>query len=97
MNRKNNPWVTLIAALLLAVILVLTCTACGNSAEAVGTTETKNSTHFEVDWQSYHPLLGTIFTITDAETGVQYLAVHDGQGIGLTKLEPAPESEEVES
>lgn len=29
MKRKNNPWVSLVALLALAVILVLICTGCG--------------------------------------------------------------------
>lgn len=29
MNRKHNPWVSLTALLLLAVILVMACTGCG--------------------------------------------------------------------
>jgi hypothetical protein len=34
MNRKHNPFVSLAALLLAAVILALTCTGCNSEAEA---------------------------------------------------------------
>ncbi len=34
MSRKNNPWVSLVALILLGVILVVVCTGCQNAKRA---------------------------------------------------------------
>ena len=77
MNRKNNPWVSLVALLLAALILVLTCTGC-KAAE-------KGTPHrFTYEAAGPSPAMHeSIYIITDTETGVQYLLC----GGGLTKLE----------
>lgn len=107
MNRKNNPWVSLIALLLLAVLLVLICTGCGatTTAEAATTTEatTTEATEtiettgsgFSADLEGYliFPSI-KVYVITDNETGVQYLYVEGTQGSGLTVRQPAETVEE---
>lgn len=36
MNRKSNPWVSLIALLILAVVLVTVCTGCATTKKDYG-------------------------------------------------------------
>lgn len=81
MNRKHNPWVALVALILLATILVMTCTGCAVRA-SWGDTEDDTAPRFTVEATE-----SNLRIITDNETGVQYLAYVYGQGIGLTKLE----------
>ena len=79
MNHKNNPWVSLVALLLAALILVLTCTGCR-------TAEAENPKRFTYEreflgsgcWQTI---------ITDTTTGVQYLFYSDRGSAGMAKLE----------
>ena len=81
MRFKYNPWVSLVAALLLATILVLTCTGCSNTAEA------DTPARFQVEDTGTRNGL-KIYIITDTETGVQYMFVSGNNGRGaLTKLE----------
>lgn len=83
MNHKYNPWLSLVALLLMALILVFTCTGCTKASAA---TENRFT-------QEYHYLNGyhSAYIITDTETGVQYLAYevqsNYGRGVGLCKLE----------
>lgn len=91
MNRKHNPLVAVVALLLLAVILL--CTSCSTPAKAE---EPENSPRFIIDQQSQDPVFRA-YIITDTETGVQYLMMKCGQGIGLTVLQPAPETEEAQA
>jgi hypothetical protein len=77
MNRKNNPMLSLVALVLLAIILVLTCTGCHVEAEAAE--ETKPAPRFTTEY------VGNSCTIiTDNETGVLYLAYNSH---GIVKLE----------
>lgn len=92
MKRKSNPWVSLIALLLLALTLALTLTGCDATAEAA---EPENPPRFIVEKAEDNTLGPDIRVITDTETGVQYLFFQSGYAGGLTKLEPAPESEEA--
>lgn len=83
MNHKYNPWLSLTALLLLALILVFTCTGC-TDAEAA---ETKPAPRFTVENAS-----NGCEIITDTETGVQYLYFYRSYngykgGSGLCKLE----------
>lgn len=80
MRFKYNPWVSLVAAVLLVVILVLTSTGCSDAAEAT------TAPRFQIE----HAGCGCgleIYTITDTETGVQYMFADDYNCGGLTKLE----------
>lgn len=85
MNRKYNPYVSLVALLLLALILVLTCTGCISRVEASGTKPAPRFTieHVRGNTNRYNVLE----IITDSETGVRYLAYITSEGTGLTKLE----------
>ena len=87
MNRKHNPWVSLVALLLLVTLLVTVCTGCG-ATEA----EAEEPDHFTVEFiQSERGI--DLCVITDNETGVQYLVVDMYNGAGLTVLQPAPAEE----
>lgn len=77
MRQKYNPWVSLVALLLLAIILVFTCTGCTGQAVAAD-----NAPRF-----SYEKVGAGYRIITDNETGNQYLYYFAGYGGGLTKLE----------
>lgn len=92
MKRKHNPLVAVVALLLLAVILL--CTSCSTPAKAE---EPESSPRFTIEVQEHNNLAVEVFIITDTETGVQYLMTKCGQGIGLTVLQPAPETEEVQA
>jgi hypothetical protein len=83
MQHKNNPWVSLVALLLLALILVLTCTGCTEASAK----ETEPAPRFTVENAGNGCKI-----ITDTETGVQYLyffCSYNGYkgGSGLCKLE----------
>lgn len=86
MTRKHNPLVALAALVILATILVLTCTGCGTK-DPVKTY--KESDRFTVE-RYYYGLadMPDCYIITDTETGVQYLACHMARGMGLTVLQP---------
>lgn len=77
MKRTHNPMLSLVALVLLALILVLTCTGCRVEAEAAE--EIKPAPRFTVEF-----LGNGLRLITDTETGVQYLAYN---AHGLVKLE----------
>lgn len=79
MNHKNNPWVSLVALLLAALILVLTCTGCTEASAA-------QNGRFIVEFGGYAEGLN-IYVLTDITTGQQYLFVDGVQCGGLTKLE----------
>ena len=86
MNRKHNPWVALVALILLATFLVMTYTGCSASpAEA----EAEPPARFTCE-QVGEAKGVDLYLITDTETGAQYLLAENyghGYGIGLTKLE----------
>lgn len=89
MKRKNNPWLSLAALLLLALILVLTCTGCRAEVEAsepAATVETEAETpaRFSVV-NEYHNGVN-IRVITDTTTGAEYIVVTSGYA-GVAKLE----------
>lgn len=85
MRFKYNPWVSTVALLLLATILVLLCTGCATEAEA---TEPVEIGRFSVEFAgSGFPHLGGLYVITDSQTGVQYLFVDKVDSGGLVKME----------
>lgn len=93
MNRKHNPLVAGVALLLLAVVLL--CTSCNTPAKAE---EPESSPRFIIERQVRQELgIDFIFIITDTETGVQYIFVDGVKCGGLTVLQPAPETEEVQA
>lgn len=94
MNRKYNPYVSLVALLLLALILVLTCTGCTLEISESGkrwisdeAEETEPAPRFTSEFAGNGCTI-----ITDSETGMQYLFYYypdmdDRAGGGLCKLE----------
>lgn len=87
MRGKHNPWVSLVALLLLVALLVAICTGCG-ATEA----KAEEPDRFTFD-DAGHNFALEAFVITDTETGVQYLFV-DGHNSGcMTVLQPAPAEE----
>lgn len=91
MNRKGNPWVSLAALTLLAIILVTVCSGC----KPVEASEVTYYNRFEVShWEMIDSRI--IRIIEDTETGVQYLLIGTSQGVGLTVLQPGDtETEEA--
>ena len=87
MNRKHNPFLSLVALLLAAIILVLTCTGCGAVA-AAAENKTEPASRFTYEKAGRGPDFGQLYIITDAETGVQYLAWAKGNGAAMTELQP---------
>lgn len=84
MYHKNNPWLSLVALLIMALILVFTCTGC-TDAEAAEM-ETEPAPRFT---QEIHQISAGEYAhiITDTETGVKYLFVDGYKAGGLCKLE----------
>lgn len=80
MYRKNNPWVALVAALLLAIILVFVCTGCAVQARAAA------PDRFSIEYGGDHNGLYA-WVLTDNTTGQEYLFVKDGDASGLVKME----------
>ena len=78
MNRKNNPFVSLVALLLLAMIVIFTCVGCRSQEYA-----TETAPRFTKERES-----DCCTIITDTQTGVQYLYYHAGYGGGLCVLQP---------
>lgn len=80
MSRKYNPYVSLVALLLLALILVLTCTGCRKEAA--------NATRFTQE-EIYHDWVSgnRARIITDTETGRQYLLYANHNSSGMVELE----------
>ncbi len=101
MNHKNNPWLSLVAMLLMALIVVITCTGCAPEVEAAGgsqpravitepteTAEPSQYERFEVQYAGWDWLyIDGFYVITDTETGVQYLLCETTNGVAMAKLE----------
>lgn len=89
MNRKYNPYVSLVALVLLALILVLTCTGCHVEAEAstpqtLAETEAETQDRFTVESEHHSGL--HIKIITDTATGKEYIVAMSGYA-GVAVLE----------
>lgn len=87
MNRKHNPWVALVALILLVTILVWICAGCTVCSAA--TTEIETLPRFTCEHVGHADWVN-LYIITDTETGVRYLMAErysHGYGIGLTKME----------
>lgn len=82
MRFKYNPWVSMVALLLLATILVLICTGCTADKEKADA-----SGRFTIELARKLNTSNQLYIITDNETGVQYLLADLYNGGGLTKLE----------
>lgn len=78
MRFKHNPWLSMVALLLLATILALVCTGCTTEAEAA------TPERFTSEWAGWTGGESQLFIITDTETGAQYLLA---DGAGFIKLE----------
>lgn len=89
MNRKHNPFVSLVALLLAAVILVLTCAGCAQAAATE--TEDHPGPRFACEWAGVGPAMETLYIITDTETGREYLAWDSYNGAAMTLLLPGEE------
>lgn len=93
MNRKHNPWAALIALVLLAIIIISTCTSCGfDRAAEAEKIDAHRFTVKEFDTDLDIPAYG-VQIITDTETGVQYLVVYSSRGPGVTVLQTAQDKE----
>lgn len=93
MNRKHNPWVSLVALLLLVTLLVTVCVGCGaKEADKLQAAEAEETERFAVEVVDSGPGVFT-YILTDKETAVQYLYAGSGYGGGLTVLQPAPAEE----
>lgn len=91
MNRKNIPWVALVALILLLALVDCTCTSRSGAADAAET----NPPRFIIE-EATAEKLGEwqhVEIITDTETGAQYIFFKSSNAGGLTVLEPAPEKE----
>ena len=99
MNRKHNPILSLVALVLLAMILALVCIGCAEpeylksqeSPEATAPVEPQETVEtvlgrFSIEMQM--KFYGTLYIITDNETGIQYLAFETSNGVGMTQLLP---------
>ena len=88
MYRKNNPWVSLVAVMLLALILAFICTGCGDNEaiqqEALAETEAETTDRFTVTTESHVGV--TVRVITDTATGKEYIVVTAGYA-GIAVLE----------
>lgn len=85
MNRKHNPWVALVALILLATILVMTCAGCHTATTEVAII--KNSDRFTTVRYFNGDAHDCYIIITDNETGVRYLYVDGYNSGGLTVLQ----------
>lgn len=89
MKRKSNPWVSLVALLVLITVLVCVCAGCTEVAAAENETETES--RFIIESELGNAFIDGICVITDTETGVQYLFVDGYRCGGLTVLQSGGE------
>lgn len=87
MRLKHNPWVSLLAALILTVMVLLYFTGCSAHAEPKVVAEVKESQRFAGDYIGHDMGIARYYTITDTKTGVQYLLVCNSYGAAMAELE----------
>lgn len=85
MRLKHNPWISLLAALVMTVIVLLYFTGC--SAHAETAENGKAQARFTTECDGPQVGVGTYYTITDTETGAQYLLVKNSYGMAMAELE----------
>lgn len=76
MRFKHNPWVSLLAALVMTIIVLLYFTGCSSAAVQATTRFSCTPGGYVAD--------SRLYVITDTETGEQYLLA---PGSGLVKME----------
>lgn len=79
MYQKNNPWLSLVALLIMALILAFTCTGCRT---AMGATSDRFTRELHSIDDVHH-----VTIITDTETGDRYIFYKAYDAGGLCKLE----------
>jgi len=82
MNHKHNPFLSLAALLVLAVLLAFLVGCCGN-AEAADA-----ECRFTFD-DDYSNLENQAIIITDTKTGEQYLYIDGHRAGAMVRLEPS--------
>lgn len=89
MRLKHNPWISLLAALVMTVIVLLYFTGCGASAEAEAEAEAeaKEPPRFTGEYAGIETGIARYYTITDTKTGAQYLLVCNSYGMAMAELE----------
>ena len=90
MKRKRNTLATILV--ILATILVLTCTGCTDDDLL---TTYKQSDRFTVERYYYgDSVMPDLYIITDTETGAQYLYAEGYKAGGLTVLQPGEDTDQ---
>ncbi len=85
---NKNPFISFVALILLAAIIVLVLASC-----AVPEVEGKTPERFTLEVAYRDPFM-YLYIITDTETGIQYLFAKNGDGCGLTVLLEGGEEDE---
>lgn len=85
MYRKHNPFLSLVALVLLAVVLVLVCTGC--AVETAPAEINDPGPRFTYEYCGKGPGSHPLYIITDTLTGAQYLAWDAYQGAAMTVLQ----------
>lgn len=85
MNRKHNPFLSLVALVLLAVVLVLVCTGCAVETAPAEINDT--APRFTYEYCGIGPGSYSLYIITDTLTGAQYLAWDAYQGAVMVALQ----------
>ena len=87
MYRKHNPWVSLLAVILLVGIIAAMMTGC-TPTETEYETADEAPLDFTIERSNADVGFGAgVYIITDTKTGDRYMFVKAGYGGGLTKME----------
>jgi hypothetical protein len=84
MRRKHNPYVTIVALLLLALIVTWICGGCSKEICPAPDYMIEPGRFTLEDSFKSGPYKGCV--LTDTETGVQYLFIYNGGGFAMTHL-----------